>query len=110
MLNPQLTSDDEERPRLVVRSPGVAFEWLRAVAGTGRLDDLRHRHGRQIVVAPSRTPLNGEQLAALVNSRFQVLDSRLRPALFPVSAARRAIAAPGELPNLVNIYPVAVVQ
>lgn len=108
MLSTQLTSGDE-RPRLVVRSPGVAYEWLRVIAGTGRLADLRHRHGRHIVVAPSRTPINGEQLAALVNSRFEVLDARLRPCLFPVSAARRAIAAPAELPNLANVYPMAVV-
>ncbi|GAA2548154.1 hypothetical protein [Pseudonocardia hydrocarbonoxydans] len=109
MLNPPHTIDDE-RPRLVVRSPGVAFEWLRATAGTGRLDDLRHRHGRNVVVAPSRTPIKAEQLAALINSRYQVLDARLRPALFPVSAARRAIATPGELPNLADYHPQAVMQ
>jgi hypothetical protein len=100
-----------ERPPLVVISPGQAFEWLRTAAGTAELADLRHRHARRLCTIDRRQwQLTGEQLAGLINARYSVVDEDGEPALFPAAAARRAVAAPGELPNVPSLFPLAVVQ
>ena len=98
----EATSAPRARPELRLASAADDAEWLRDTAGTGELADLRTVHDRFLVVAGDhyRRHLTAAPLAALVQSRYRVLDDKGRPRLFALAAARLAVARPAELPSV----------
>jgi len=96
----EAASAPRARSELRLANAGAAYEWLRDTAGTGELADLCHRNGRELRVEDGRHRMTSEQLAALIQTRYRVLDGRGRPRLFPLAVARLVIASPGSLPHV----------